>query len=318
MNSDSRKEELLDNLINMNTIKNKKLVLTNQEKLTLRNVCRVIRDNLDYDSSFSALGRTLGIHHRSNKREINEAAKLLSKQVPYYAITKIPSTDGKSIAEIIRFVRLVPTSRVGIYRVCEETDIQSFLHTIMTDVNSGVVLKVNDYVRVDLNGKIIEIGKSMNSLDSPITNKECGLSPRFKTDKYETPQLLFLKSKQLSEYPIYPVIEVINNSPSYHEELAYIFTICKFNNRAVIVYENSNFSRASYLFIIDLNHYTDTINHIKSYFSSNALNKRSELQKTNSKFPYCKGFVRFVKIIHDDTENWSNNIEYYSKKIYGL
>lgn len=43
------------------------------------------------------------------------------------------------------------------------------------------------------------------------------------------------------------------------------------------------------------------------------INKRAELQYSRDMFNRQDGFLRVVRVIHDDFENWKNTINFYSK-----
>lgn len=79
------------------------------------------------------------------------------------------------------------------------------------------------------------------------------------------------------------------------------------------MYENASISKSSYIFIIDPEFYDDAVKFISSYFASKKINKRAELQYSRDMFNRQDGFLRVVRVIHDNFENWKNTINFYSK-----
>lgn len=132
--------------------------------------------------------------------------------------------------------------------------------------------------------------------------------------KYKSDQLGYLKIRHLKNYPIIPILERFYSESSNvcREEPSLLFTICKSNGILVLVYENTSISRASFVFIIQADHSKGAIARIKDYFSSNIPNKRSELQLSNNRFSSHDGFMRVIRVVHDDNNNWQSTIDFYS------
>lgn len=131
--------------------------------------------------------------------------------------------------------------------------------------------------------------------------------------RYKSQQLNFLENKQLKQFEIIPIIENASNSSIQREEPALLFTIGSNTNTYTLVFENSYISRASYIFIIERNCYDAAVKIIASFFTSNKVNKRAELQYSRDMFNKADGFLRVIRVPHDNNSNWEYSINFYSK-----
>lgn len=129
----------------------------------------------------------------------------------------------------------------------------------------------------------------------------------------------YLKNYQLEQYPLVKVTELfVNSSENIIEETGIIFSIAETDSTVTVVYENSSLARATYLFIIDKAEYDTSIKKIKEFFSSKIINKRLNLRCSNDFFFKKDGFLRVIRIIHDDIEEWKSKINFYSKNRFLL
>lgn len=131
-------------------------------------------------------------------------------------------------------------------------------------------------------------------------------------NRYKSEQLDYLKKRQNKKYPITPIIELSKTS-IIKEEPALLFTISEGNDSMTLVYENVSVSRATYIFIVESASYHKALKVISSYFSSERPYKRSELQFSRDMFNKTDGFLRVIRVLHDDKTNWKYAISFYSK-----
>lgn len=144
------------------------------------------------------------------------------------------------------------------------------------------------------------------SINTTVTAKDILL-------RYKSQQLEFLESKQLKRFAILPILENVSNLNTIKEEPALLFTVSASKETCTLVYENTSISKSSYVFIIDPQMYEEAIKFIATYFMSKKINKRSELQYSRDMFNRQDGFLRVVRVVHDDIENWKNSINFYAK-----
>lgn len=130
---------------------------------------------------------------------------------------------------------------------------------------------------------------------------------------YKSQQLDFLEKKQLKKYEIIPVLEKTANLSAQREEPSLIFTVAANSEMCTLVYENTFISRASYIFIVERDSYDMALNLIISYFTSKSINKRAELQYSRDMFTKADGFLRVIRVPHEDS-NWEFAINFYSKQ----
>lgn len=130
---------------------------------------------------------------------------------------------------------------------------------------------------------------------------------------YKSEWFSFLERKQLSNFGIIPILENISNVATSREEPALLFTLGFNNETYTLVYEGTCISRASYIFVIERNSYEKAVTIISSYFSSEKINKRSELQFSRDMFKKTDGFLRVIRVLHDNKENWEYTMNFYSK-----
>lgn len=131
--------------------------------------------------------------------------------------------------------------------------------------------------------------------------------------RYKSQQFDFLKSKQQKRYAIIPIIENVSNVNTIKEEPALLFTVAIGKETCTLVYENASISKSTYVFIIDPELYDVAVKFISSYFTSKKINKRAELQYSRDMFNQQDGFLRVIRVIHDDFENWESSINFYAK-----
>lgn len=131
--------------------------------------------------------------------------------------------------------------------------------------------------------------------------------------RYKSEQFNFLESKQVRRFAIIPILENVSNVNTEKEEPALLFTVAIGKETCTLVYENVSISKSTYIFIINPELYDDAVKFISSYFASKKINKRAELQYSRDMFNRQDGFLRVVRVIHDDFENWKNTINFYSK-----
>lgn len=148
--------------------------------------------------------------------------------------------------------------------------------------------------------------QNSNIASSSVTSKDILL-------QYKSQQFDFLKSKQLKRFAIIPILENVSNVNTVKEEPALLFTTAGGKETCTLVYENASISKSTYIFIIDTELYDNAVKFILSHFTSIKINKRAELQYSRDMFNRQDGFLRVVRVIHDDIENWRSTINFYSK-----
>ena len=148
--------------------------------------------------------------------------------------------------------------------------------------------------------------QNSNIASSSVTSKDILL-------RYKSQQFDFLKSRQLKRFAIIPILENVSNSNTVKEEPALLFTTAVGRETCTLVYENTSISKSTYIFIVDTELYDNAIKCILSYFTSKKINKRSELQYSRDMFNRQDGFLRVIRVIHDDFENWKSAINFYAK-----
>lgn len=132
--------------------------------------------------------------------------------------------------------------------------------------------------------------------------------------QYKSQQFSILEKKQLKRIDIIPILENTSNTTSQKEEPALLFTVAANTETYTLVYENTSISRASYVFIIERNSYDNCVKLITSYFTSKQTNKRAELQYSRDMFNKSDGFLRVIRVLHDNNSNWEDTINFYSKR----
>lgn len=152
------KNENTENVIKaIDAIKNA-VAKIRKETLTLRNICRVIRDMLqDNDATINAIAAKYGIKENSNNKQISAAAKAMEKNIPYYIATKILNTTecGETIInEKITLAKLdyiATENDIEIYKCKESTNIFEVLEAILLNDNeTHIELKPNKYYNENL------------------------------------------------------------------------------------------------------------------------------------------------------------------------
>lgn len=197
------------------------------------------------------------------------------------------------------------------------------------DLNKSIVWNFPFIACKSEKGKIVEIDEdyakyvishinyiyqSLLRLRSNLNIKFCSRTAEDILLQYKTTQLKFLKRKQLKRYPIIPVIEIASSCSYIKEETSLLFTINDNNDVYTLVYENTSISRASYVFIVNHDKYDNAIKFIISFFTSNRMGKRAELQYSRDMFNKDDGFLRVIRVLHDNNDNWETAINFYSKK----
>lgn len=150
--------------------------------------------------------------------------------------------------------------------------------------------------------------QNSNIVSSSVTSKDILL-------QYKSQQFDFLKSKQLKRFAIIPILENVSNVNTVKEEPALLFTVAVGRDTCTLVYENASTSKSTYIFIIDTELYDNAVKFILSHFTSKKINKRAELQYSRDMFNRQDGFLRVIRVIHDDFENWKNAINFYGKDL---
>ncbi len=126
--------------------------------------------------------------------------------------------------------------------------------------------------------------------------------------------LKYLASSQYGAVPFRFCYErKINASATHLQYLedAILFTTRVNENKAIVVYENSNSSRSTYIFAVKHSRLVDTSEQILDFFSSSTPNKREKI--FNGVIDFEKmGVTRFVRITHDYYNQWKRDLVYYS------
>ncbi len=120
----------------------------------------------------------------------------------------------------------------------------------------------------------------------------------------------------MKRFAILPILENVSNVNAIKEEPALLFTVAVSKETCTLVYENASVSKSSYIFIIAPKLYENAVKFISSYFTSKKINKRTELQYSRDMFNQRDGFLRVIRVIHDDFENWENTINFYAKDFH--
>lgn len=131
--------------------------------------------------------------------------------------------------------------------------------------------------------------------------------------RYKSQQFDHLKHRQIKQVEIIPIMEKISNYITQREEPSLLFTTAKNSKTSTLVYESTCIARATYIFIVDGSMYEKAVKIIKSYFMSDKVNKRTELQFSRDVFKKSDGFLRVIRVLHDDMRNWKASINFYSK-----
>lgn len=168
--------------------------------------------------------------------------------------------------------------------------------------------------KVDLNNVLLylSIKEELSNVISPsfnailffstsIKNQKAFLRPFFDKSLY----LEYWSNRQSENYKIIPVIEKRWNGSSYDCEDAFLFTI-ELDSSIVIVWENTNNERATYLFSSSSNTYFEDIQTIFDYVSSSNKHKRKSLRY---KLGVKEILYTYKSIYHVDYDLWRNGIE---------
>jgi hypothetical protein len=173
-----------------------------------------------------------------------------------------------------------------------------------------------------INGKIVkilneeQINNSIEALNKAV-NFSNNLYKKNHTNNFSSTLSLSTKNKcvkflneiKLKKYPVETLKErYFTNSGVEILEDAAIFVISEINNMLTIVYENSSIARSTYIFSIEKSVLNVAINKIKSFFSSELINKRQRLISDKSMFKIEDGIFSVKRIQHQDLDIWKEEI----------
>lgn len=269
---------------------------------SIRRVCRFIKKNLDQDTAIAELAHKLNLNSGSDKQEIKQAIEELNRYIPYYTnITVDPFTidtvKGTPFT-IAHPVRLIKVASNNLYKVILETDMVSFIHTILNNTeNYGVNLNLNNYVTIDNKGKVIRHYPKMNKQSKLYTGTFDDIALKSKNF-----QLKFLSLLHLNNFPVYTIVEY--STFRNENSLAYLFTISAKNGLRIVSLESLIPGTATLAFIITEKQFNKSINTIRKYFASQIPNKRAYLLNADNIFSFENGFVKRMKIVHNNQNNW--------------
>lgn len=159
---------------------------------------------------------------------------------------------------------------------------------------------------------LIDKSKSkLKTLDAPI---RCTVAEAKKRAEIQSSDYLkFLCSQHSLDFPIFYCVENKNTETgTANSEKAFIFTLKSTPNKVLIIYENTLDSRSSYLFSVKKSFYQKAIDHVHSYFSSDAQNKREKLAYKTVVFPKSI-FLQYNRIIHSSFNQWESEILFIIK-----
>jgi hypothetical protein len=194
-------------------------------------------------------------------------------------------------------------------RIIAENDFISNAMMSLPMIHCGI----SDYGIVEILNKK-QVKNIVNRLASVCLNKNAYIniandsqSVRLQTNKNEC--FDFLMAQKIASYPIVDIKEKCNTlSNDGTEENASVFVVKETNDKLHLVYENESLMRSSYVFVIKKSSYDDFIKFLRSYFSSDASNKRQHLLYDMSIFKRRDEVVNVKRINHKDLAAWRNDI----------
>jgi len=146
-------------------------------------------------------------------------------------------------------------------------------------------------------------GEAANRFSNAKTKRELEREIRELKSQY----LDYLCDCQLSLYPIiYCPENRINSDGAQIDEDAFIFTIRKTKYRVTLVFENTLDCRSSYVIRCRKTRYDAVVGIISDYFTSDAVNKRENVERLKRELDACD--ASFRKVFHDSFESWSKDI----------
>lgn len=182
----------------------------------------------------------------------------------------------------------------------------------------GKIIKIDEQYA---NHVILKINEISESLSNDRNNPYASLRyiDREVLKKIKSQYLDFLEKKQLKDYPIVSIKEIVTiqsfTSDYYKEEPSYLFSVGESDETITLIYENLEVSRASFVFIIKKDSWRESVKKINEYFTSVKSCKRSELQYSRDMFNMNNGFIKIDRILHDYFYDWCNKINFYSKNL---
>jgi hypothetical protein len=103
-------------------------------------------------------------------------------------------------------------------------------------------------------------------------------------------------------------ITVSNGDSHGHDQVAFMFTIKELYSCSWIVFENVEFDKSSYVFIVKTEYYSDAVQFIFDFFNSDIPNKRTSIYAYRELFRSA-GIVTFFRKLHIYLPIWKQNIE---------
>lgn len=132
--------------------------------------------------------------------------------------------------------------------------------------------------------------------------------------KYKSKYIDFLVTQQSKKYKVIPCVERLVHSTGETTEYAFMFSIeCKLGKN-LIVYENVNPDRSTFLFIVKTDGFDKSIREIYDFLQSGEINKRSSLRNRN--IDICDtGIESYRSINHDEFYSWKSTIVFYKNSM---
>lgn len=208
------------------------------------------------------------------------------------------------------------------YKIISENSKESFM-TISKSIlwnfpfipckcEGGRIISVDEKIANYIISIVADIYKILSQNKSKLGTSE--ITSKEILTRHKSFQFNFLKNRQLKNYEIIPIVEIVSNSITHKKEPALLFTIAKCSDTFTLVYENTFISRATYVFIIKCTHYLNAVKKISSFFKSEQINKRSIIQFSRDIFKSSDGFLRVIRVLHTDNNIWRETINFYAKE----
>lgn len=125
---------------------------------------------------------------------------------------------------------------------------------------------------------------------------------------YKSRYLDYLCSAQLDNYKVVCCIEQrTTESGASDTEYSFIFTIQSNERKTLLVFENVNPSRSTYIIDVITSNYKDSIDNVFAYFASDILNKRQKMASGELRINH-PGIRNMKRLFHKDYLNWCSSI----------
>jgi hypothetical protein len=184
------------------------------------------------------------------------------------------------------------------------------LPPIQVESKNGRIKKVISPVQLNECIELIEHKSAKPSLTKDkakptVHRRDVGKSEAEKIIRdFKSRYLDYLCASQLEDYKVVCCIEQrTTESGAAETEYSFIFTIQKNKRKTLLVFENVNPSRSTYVIEVNTSQYEDCIDNVFAYFASDILNKRQKMANGELRINH-PGIRNMNRMFHKNYLNW--------------